>query len=223
MTEHSIQLEAHRPITKGLFSTSANVALHGVYEISKILAVPARLEMTLANVMALLSSFLEMRHGLIVLFDDLGGTEIVTGPGWQEANAKNYFDALPERAIGQIYTTRLPLVVEDVRSHVLFREWATSEWADSEHPISFIGVPIKDRDKIIGAITIDRVIEGPERYSADEDVRFLVMIANLIGQTVRLQKVVLRDRERLMAEQARLSKELSADACTYCLYQIKCI
>ena len=37
--------------------TRADMALRGVYEISKVLAVPARLETTLANVLTLLSSF----------------------------------------------------------------------------------------------------------------------------------------------------------------------
>jgi Nif-specific regulatory protein len=40
------------------------------------------------------------------------------------------------------------------------------------------------------------------------------MIANLVGQTVRLHDVVARDRERLMAEQSRLAKELSATRAT---------
>jgi len=46
-------------------------------------------------------------------------------------------------------------------------------------------------------------------FRLDADVRFLTMIANLIGQTVQLQRVVSRDRERLIAESHRLQKELS--------------
>ena len=40
------------------------------------------------------------------------------------------------------------------------------------------------------------------------------MIANLMGQTVRLHEVIARDRERLMTEQSRLAKELSATRAT---------
>jgi len=39
----------------------SEIALIGVYEISKILTAPTRLETTLANVLNLLSSFLQMR------------------------------------------------------------------------------------------------------------------------------------------------------------------
>jgi Nif-specific regulatory protein len=179
-------------------------ALYGIYEISKILTKPARLEATLSGVIALLSSFLDMRHGLIALLDDAGNPDVAVGSGWSEATAKRYFDRLPERAIGQIVATKMPLVVANVGDDPVFAQWQSS---DRGEPWSFIGVPIKDRDQVIGAITItqDRLDHVPVR---DEDVRFLVMIANLIGQTVRLHRLIARDRDRLMSEQHRLEKVL---------------
>src|SRR5208282_4864897 len=71
-----------------------------------------------------------------------------------------------------------------------------------------------ERDRVIGTLTIDRVWDGSADFRFDEDVRFLAMIANLVGQTVRLHEVVARDRERLMTEQSRLAKELSATRAT---------
>ena len=75
--------------------------------------------------------------------------------------------------------------------------------------MSFIGVPIRIGAKVVGTLTIDRVWDGRSVFRLDSDVRFLTMIANLIGQTVQLYRVVSRDRERLMAESHRLQKELS--------------
>ena len=196
-------------------SSRAEIALHGIYEISKILAVPGRLETSLSNVLTVLSSFLEMRHGMIALLDDKGAPTSVVGVGWSEGLAKSHFEMLPERAVGQVVTTKMPVVVEDVAHHPLFAEWPDSEGnardghANGEAArVSFIGVPIKERDKVIGALTIDRVWDGHSQFRFDDDVRFLVMIANLVGQTVRLYDVVVRDRERLMDEQRRLAKEL---------------
>lgn len=190
-------------------SNRADLALHGVYEISKILATPGRLETTLSNVLKLLSSFLEMRHGIIALLDEAGTPKIVVGAGWNEENAKTYFDRIPERAIGQIVTTKMPVVVENVAKNPLFSGWSPIERGKKDSKVSFIGVPIKERDRVIGTLTIDRVWDGRAYFRFDEDVRFLAMIANLVGQTVRLHNVVARDRERLMAEQSRLAKELS--------------
>jgi Nif-specific regulatory protein len=204
----------HPPAAAHTFTHRAEIALHGVYEISKILAIPSGLETTLSNVLKLLSSFLEMRHGIIALLDDSGASKIVVGVGWNEENAKSHFDRIPERAIGQIVTTKMPVVIENVANSLLFADWQAAEQGKIGSTVSFIGVPIKERDRVIGTLTIDRVWDGSADFRFDEDVRFLAMIANLVGQTVRLHEVVARDRERLMTEQSRLAKELSATRAT---------
>jgi len=190
----------------------SDIALVGVYEISKLLTVPSRLEATLAGVLQLLASFLDMRHGLIALLDERGTPEVVVGSGWSEATAKRYFERLPEQAIGRIVVTRMPLVIEHMKKDSLFESWDFSEWGAADGDSSFIGVPIKDRNSVIGTLTIDREHGDRPYFSCDEDVRFLTMIANLLGQTVRLQRLISRDREWLMGEQRRLEKTLEHTA-----------
>lgn len=190
----------------------SDIALVGVYEISKLLTVPARLETSLAGVLQLLASFLDMRHGLIALLGEGGAPEIVVGSGWSEATAKRYFERLPERAIGRIVVTKMPLVIEHMKKDPLFENWDFSEWGAAEGDFSFIGVPIKDRGTVIGTLTIDREHGDMPYFSFDEDVRFLTMIVNLLGQTVRLQRLIARDRDRLMGEQRRLEKEIEHTA-----------
>ena len=184
-----------------------DTALVGIYEISKLLASPNRLETTLAGVLALLSSFLDMRHGLVALLDAAGGPEVVVGSGWSEDSAKRFFDRLPERAVGQIVATKMPLVVENVAASPLFQGSDFSEWGPTDgRPFSLIGVPIKEGDAVVGTLTVDRVYDDRSVTLFDHDVRFLTMIANLVGQTLRLHKLIARDRERLMQEKAWLEK-----------------
>ncbi|MBI1866897.1 MAG: nif-specific transcriptional activator NifA [Methylocystis sp.] len=181
--------------------------LVGIYEISKLLASPNRLEKTLAGVLALLSSFLDMRHGLIALLDAQGEPEIVVGSGWSEINAETYFRRLPERAVGQIVATKMPLVVENVAASPMFEGSDIAEWGPTDGtPFSLIGVPIKDGDVVVGTLTIDRVHSAHWSIRFDHDVRFLTMIANLVGQTLRLHQLIARDRQRLMQEKARIEK-----------------
>ncbi len=187
----------------------SHIALAGVYEISKLLATPARIEASLAGVMHLLANFLDMRHGLIALFDETGAPEMVVGSGWSEATAKRYFERLPERAIGRIVVTKMPLVIEHMKKDALFASWDFTEWGEAEGEFSFIGVPIKDRGKVIGTLTIDREHGDMPYISYDEDIRFLTMVANLLGQTVRLQRLIARDREWLMHEHRRLEKAIA--------------
>jgi Nif-specific regulatory protein len=189
----------------------SEIALTGVYEISKILASPNRLETTLSNVMGLLWSFMQMRHGIISLLADDGVPDIVVGAGWSEGSDARYRARLPELAVGQIIATGVPLVAQNIAGHPLFSEAdvAAMQGGDDTSTVSFIGVPIRIGAKVVGTLTIDRIWDGKAVFRFDVDVRFLTMVANLIGQTVQLHRVVARDRDRLIAETHRLQKQLS--------------
>ncbi|MDB5655793.1 MAG: Nif-specific regulatory protein [Tardiphaga sp.] len=186
----------------------SEIALTGIYEISKILNAANRLETTLSNVLNVLSSFLQMRHGVISLLSDDDIPEITVGIGWNEGADDRYRSRIPEKVIGQIVATAVPLVVENVASHPLFVAEAATFGVADDIRVSFIGVPIRIGTRVVGTLTIDRLWDGHSVFRLDADVRFLTMIANLIGQTVQLYRVVARDRDRLMAESHRLQKEL---------------
>jgi Nif-specific regulatory protein len=187
----------------------SEIALTGIFEISKILAAPARLEVTLANVVNLLQSFLQMRHGIVLLLADDGIPGITVGAGWSEGSDERYRMRLPQRAIDQIVATAMPLVAENIATHPAFDAIDMDALGASEATrVSFIGVPIRIDAKVVGTLTIDRVLDERSLFRLDSDVRLLTMIANLIGQTVKLHRVLARDRERLMNESHRLQKEL---------------
>lgn len=135
----------------------SEIALIGIYEISKILNKPNRLETTLSNVVSLLSSFMQMRHGVISLLSDDDIPDITVGAGWNEGSDERYRARLPERAIGQIVTTSIPLVVENIASNPLFirRDIELLGGGDGTK-VSFIGVPIRVDTRVVGTLTIDR-------------------------------------------------------------------
>jgi Nif-specific regulatory protein len=188
----------------------SEIALTGIYEISKILTAPNRIEATLSNVLNVLASFLQMRHGVISLLADDGVPDIIVGAGWSEGADERFRARLPQKAVDQIVATVMPLVVANVRTHPLFGPAeAAAMGAEGDATVSFIGVPIRTGSKVVGTLTIDRIWDGRAIFRFDADVRFLTMIANLIGQSVQIHRVVSRDRDRLIAESHRLQKELS--------------
>jgi len=201
----SLSHPRQEPLRRAAF---ADLALSGVYEISKLLTTPQRLEVMLGNVVSVLSSFLDMRRGMIVMLEDEGEPEIVcTGGGWSHEAERA--PPLPQGAIDQIVATATPLVVDDIGQHPLFHRSGYLASTKSPGRVSFIGVPIKVDDKVRGTLSIDRAWDGHAEFRFDQDVRFLVMIANLIGQAVRMQMLVSTDRDRLIVEQHRLQKEIS--------------
>jgi Nif-specific regulatory protein len=184
----------------------AHSALTGIYEISKALTRPGRLEIALSRVINLLASFLDMDNGLIALLDEEGETTTVVGAGWSEATAKEHFERLPEQAVGQIVVSGMPLIVRNIAQSPLFTDWSESERTGEAR--AFVGVPIKGETRTIGTIMIERRVGHSSPHTLDEDVRFLAMVANLVGQAVALQTLVARDRERLMSEHHRREEEL---------------
>ena len=188
----------------------SEIALTGVYEISKILTSAHRLEAGLASVVNVLSSFMQMRHGVIALLEDDGTPEIIVDAGWSEDVVKRNFRRMPEKAIDQIVATAVPLVVQNVAVNPLFDPaYVAALKTEDNSTTSFIGVPIRAATTVVGTLTIDRVWDGRSDFRFDADVRFLTMVANLIGQTVELHRFIARDRNRLIAESHRLQKELA--------------
>ena len=202
-SEPSVRHEAVEPA-----SVRTHAALMGIYEISKVLTRPARLETALSGVVNLLHSFMDMSGGLIALLGEEDRATTVVGAGWNEAEAREHFERLPEQAVGQIVVSGMPLVVRDVAQSPLFEQWSELKTEDAAALRSFVGVPIKGENRTIGTLTIVRVGSQSSPGTLDEDVRYLTMIANLVGQTVALQSMVERDRERLLAERNRLEQEL---------------
>jgi len=210
MAQYESRLAAGIPQLPPRPSLLSEIALTGVYEISKILTSANRLEVALASVVNVLSSFMQMRHGLIALLEDDDTPEIIVDAGWAEDSAKRNRQRVPQKAIDQIVATAVPLVVQNIATHALF-DPAYIAALDTGDPAtkSFIGVPIRTPSKVAGTLTIDRIWDGRSEFRFDADVRFLTMVANLIGQTVELHRFIARDRNRLIAESHRLQKELS--------------
>jgi Nif-specific regulatory protein len=180
---------------------SPDVALSGLYEISKIVTSPQRLEVILANTVSVLSAFLQMRHGMIVLLDGAGDPEIVaTGGGWvrDDRSARpSALDLVPQKAVDQIAATQTALVVHDTAESPLF-EGPAPEADDGK--VAFLGVPIRVDGKVAGTLSIDRLRGGEVAFRFDEDIRFLTMVANLLAQVVKMHRLLAADRDTLMRD-----------------------
>ena len=185
-------------------------ALQGIYEISAILTRPARIELTLSHVISALSAHFGLQNGLIALMGEKSDLHLVIGAGWHEESAAQSIDHLPSEMIAQIVSTGHPVLIDDQGRPV------SLDW-QNQAPIGecvFIGVPISNRDRVIGALTAEFHSADARLEFLPEDTHFMTMVANLVGQTVRVQTLVTRDRERLMEEQRRKEKEFDAQSPT---------
>ena len=193
-------IRRHRP--------SPEIALLGLYEISKMLNGAARLDETLGNVVNVLTSFLDMRLGMIVILDGDGEPEIIATAGWASEAKGKPIETLPRAVIDRLIATGTPVVIEDIAKEPLFAKAADLIASRLEGHVSFLGVPIKSDDKVIGTLSIDRVWDDESAGGFDDDLRFLKMVANLVGQTVRLHRMLSAERKRFLDERRTLEKAL---------------
>ncbi len=187
---------------------SPGIALLGLYEISKILSSAARLDQTLGNVVNVLTSFLDMRLGMIVILDEDGEPEIVASAGWASEGKGKPIQTLPRGVIDRLVATSTPLAVEDVAKDPLFAPCADVIASRLGGKVSFLGVPVKSDDRVIGTLSIVRVWDEENAGGFDADFSFLKMVANLVGQTVRLHRMLSAERKRFLDERRTLEKAL---------------
>jgi Nif-specific regulatory protein len=185
-----------------------NIELVTVYEVSKILSSSLDLQKTLRNVLNILSSHLQIQRGMVALKQEDGYLQVVAATGLEkEAIALGRFK-LGEGVMGNILKTGVPAVVPDISKEALFLNRTGLRNDMNTSIISFIGVPIKAGRETLGVLSFDRESDG-ELCNFGDDVRFLTMVANLIGQTVRLHQKVALDRTILTQEKQRLQSALN--------------
>ncbi len=182
-----------------------SIELSTIYEISKVLASSLDLHKTLREVLNLLSSHLQMHRSVASLLQD-GELRAVAAIGLSDDEIGRGRFMIGEGVTGRILQTCVPAVIPDISKEPLFLNRTGARKLEGQK-IAFIGVPIKVGRECIGVLSVDR--EGsPTAGNFRKDVRFLYMVANLIGQTVRLHQNVAAEREQLMQDKFRLQKEL---------------
>jgi Nif-specific regulatory protein len=194
-------------MTTILTDRSVNLELVTIYEISKILGSSLDLPKTLREVLNVLATHLENRRVLLSLMHESGDLQLVSAIGLTDAEFRSGRYRVGEGITGRIFQTGTPYVARDIAQEPLFLARTGLGRSDDGKHVAFIGVPIKAARETLGVLCIDRVVERGFR-SFDDDVRFLTMVANLIGQTVRLYRNVTAERDQLQEEKRQLTRQL---------------
>ncbi|HUV99892.1 MAG TPA: nif-specific transcriptional activator NifA [Gallionella sp.] len=186
---------------------SRNLDLVTIYEAGKILSSSLNLPKTFREILNLLSVNLNTRRGMISLLQESGELHLVGASGLSAEEFKRGRFQSGEGITGRILQSGMPAVLHDISKEPLYLNRTGSLDDIGGKAIAFIGVPIKAGAEIIGVLSVDRVAEG-RGGKFQHDVLLLTMVANLIGQTVRLHQSVVNERSQLIQEQRRLKSEL---------------
>jgi Nif-specific regulatory protein len=182
--------------------------LIAIYEISKILSSSLDLKRSIREVLSVLAAQLKMRHSTVSLVQEDGKLHVVGAYGLTADEIRRGQYQAGEGIVGRIMRSGVPIAIPDIAKEPLFLNRTGSRTLAKDHVTSFIGVPIKAGRDTLGVLAIDRERTSTRLPKVAHDVQFLKMVANLIGQTVRLHRNVAAERVELMQEKSRLQKEL---------------
>ncbi len=178
-----------------------------LYEITKALHATFDLRKALYKVLDLLSRQRDMNRGSITILDsETSEIHIELAHGISSAAKTKGRYKLGEGVTGRVIKTGRPMAVPDIDAEPLFLDRTGARSRLKKSKISFVCVPIKEGQRIIGALSADRTFEGASVL--DDDVRLLTVISSLIAQKVALIEKINREREQLNNENLRLKKEL---------------
>lgn len=178
-----------------------------LFEISQILDGSMDLRTVVGPVLEAIADRMGMMRGTLTLLNrESGEIFIETAHGLSE-NQKERGKYKPgEGVTGKVVETGVPAVVPHISDEPFFLDRTGARRKLTKADISFICVPIKLGNEVIGALSADRLFE--EGVSLDEDVRLLAIIASMIAQAVRLRRVAQEEKHSLMQENIRLQSQL---------------
>lgn len=181
--------------------------LRVLFEISRIIGETLNLPQTLERVLAIISDTLTMKRATVTLRDRrTGRLAIYASYGLTQREMSRGVYSQGEGITGRIFQTAKPFYVPDVSREPLFLNKTQSRDLD-KGKVAFVGVPILLQGEPIGVLNVDRLFG--EDVSASEDIRFLTIVAQLIGQFVQLNRQVERREELLRRQNKQLKDEIS--------------
>jgi Nif-specific regulatory protein len=178
-----------------------------LFEVSQALDRSIDLRDVVNPVLQAIAKHMGMVRGTLTLLNrETGEIFIEAAYGLSASQRERGRYRLGEGVTGKVVQTGQPAVVPRISEEPLFLNRTGARKQLHKKDISFICVPIKLGNEVIGALSADRLFA--ESVSFQEDVRLLSIIASMIAQAVRLRQSVLEERQRLLEENVRLQEEL---------------
>ncbi|HEY0009476.1 MAG TPA: sigma 54-interacting transcriptional regulator [Tepidisphaeraceae bacterium] len=177
-------------------------------EVGQILSSSLDLREVAGRIMKTISERLQMHRGTLVLLDESTGrlrTEVAVGLSQEDIERNKY--ALGEGITGAVVATGRARVIQDVRGEPDFlNKTHRLELQTSDAPISFFCVPIRIEGRVAGAIAVDKPYVSDEQLA--EDKRFLEIISAFFAQAIQINRMVMRQKEELLEENAQLRAQV---------------
>ena len=185
-----------------------NTDIEVLSEVAKALSESLDLEVALNSTLHWLDTHLDLQRGTITLLDqDTEKINIEVAYGISDESKKRVTYNMGEGITGTVVQTGKEVVVPDISRDPRFL-YKVHPRPASKGKTAFFCVPIKLEAGTIGAISVDKKAKAGEDF--EPVMHILNIIATMIAQAVKLNRLVESDRMQLRSENERLRSELKA-------------
>jgi Nif-specific regulatory protein len=146
-----------------------------------------------------------IRSTVVLLNDDNGEVELEASAG-AVTPGKRVRYRIGEGITGRVVQTGKPIVVPRVSREPTFLHRAAERPELAQQELTFISAPVTLDGRTVGAVSIDLHFKADRDYN--RTVKFLGVVGSMIGQAVRVHKLIQADRQRLVDENTHLRQEL---------------
>jgi Nif-specific regulatory protein len=182
--------------------------LSDLLEVSQTLGGTLNLRSALQRTLAILEESRGTVSGIIVLRDETAGDLAVEAASGAGAASRSTRYRLGEGIVGRVAQSGRPVVVPQVSREPLFLDRSGAFRRSGRDEMSFVCVPIRAEHRTVGALGAALPFQKDRAY--DQETKFFGLVGSMVGQAVRVHNLVEAERRRLLDENTKLRRELSA-------------
>jgi Nif-specific regulatory protein len=180
-----------------------------LFDISYTLESSLELREVIRPVLLKMAEGLGMKRGTITILNRAQGTASISeAVGLPTGQSQQEYLLACHELVQQVLESGQAIVVPDIsKESVLKTRWQQEQQADpTSLSAAYICVPIKFGEEVIGALSVERILDGRVRLSSDR--RLLSLIANVIAHTVHFHRLAQEKLESLQRENERLQQQI---------------
>jgi len=186
------------------------VELITVYEIARALSASLDVRHSFPQALGVLSAHLGLTRLTVLLPDEAGShLKVHSATGLSADQAARGSWPMDGGAIARVYRSGMPVALPDISQAPEFHDPSGAFAAEPGRVVSFVAVPLRAEQAVLGVLAAKRELNDGARLS--DDLRLLTLVAALLAQALRLHQAVSTEHLRLQAESNQLRKALSRE------------
>src|SRR5262245_30940815 len=146
-----------------------------------------------------------VRSSVVMLDEETGQLQVEASDGLDRPGYRVSYQ-LGEGITGRVVESGKPIVVPQISREPMFLNRAAKRAELPQQELSFICVPIMLSRKAVGALGVDLRFKSDRDY--DRTQKFLGVVASMISQAVKVQRLIDSERKKLLDENTHLRQEL---------------